>query len=67
MFSAPFSALMLIVPLVSAERDPTCRNGALPPESITEAAISDDICSAPLLGVNQPSFPNQGELVSAMV
>jgi hypothetical protein len=67
MFSAPFSALMLIVPLVSVERDLTCQNRALPPESITVATISDDICSAPPLRVNQPSFPNQGELVGVMV
>jgi hypothetical protein len=30
----------------------------MPPESITEAAISDDICSSPPLGVNQQLFSN---------
>jgi hypothetical protein len=57
-FYDPYVTLMLIGSLSFSAESWTHRNGALPPESITEAAISDHICSSPPLGVNQQSFSN---------
>jgi hypothetical protein len=66
MFSAPWTTLMLIIPLVSVERDSTRWNGALPLELVTGAAVRDANATLSRSVVGQPIFQSKGEPLSVL-